>query len=576
MEHSAKPGKAQVKKQRNKFERDLAGAMGRVRQSTEAFTQRPGEKNLRLLREDVEELSSLSSGAGLSDVSVLAVALDIKLTELDKGEAEPSNPSQADLASIVGLVSSLEQTTCCRGCQGQYLTKEIPAETEPSAPPRGEEVFVVGKDKAATTMTARQIVSFGYPSHGFVSLQELSAALNDGLVAGGPAAVVTDSAFVVEHQQALKHLLDDEAKKNLVRPVLVVAGEDELPARLAAANAGATAYFTQPLDVAALIDKLDSVLSGALTEPYRILIVDDDPTLSQIYGLIFQERGWVTYVLTDPMRILEPLTEFNPDLVLMDLYMPGVSGVELAAVIRQYEAYAAIPVVYLSMEEDVAKQVRAVSHGGDDFLSKTMRPDHLVAAVESHARRHRVLRSMLSRDGLTGLLNHSHLRVRIQAEVRRARRMGGRLTLAMLDLDHFKNVNDTYGHLVGDKVLKSLAKLLKQRLRTTDVIGRFGGEEFAVLLLDIDDPTMAARLMDAIRADFARLDHMSDGRRFRVTFSCGMASFPRFDDAQELIEAADKALYAAKDEGRNRVVVASAADGAPNSVQIHKRLESGD
>lgn len=160
------------------------------------------------------------------------------------------------------------------------------------------------------------------------------------------------------------------------------------------------------------------------------------------------------------------------------------------------------------------------------------------------------------RDSLTGLFNHTAIQDQLVLEVARANRQGISLAVAMIDIDYFKRVNDTYGHQAGDRVIKSLSRLLKQRLRETDIVGRYGGEEFVVILNNANG-LVAVEVLDAIRKDFARLYHYAEGAEFSVTFSCGIADISCFNDALKLGDAADSALYKAKRLGRNRVVLAS-------------------
>lgn len=171
--------------------------------------------------------------------------------------------------------------------------------------------------------------------------------------------------------------------------------------------------------------------------------------------------------------------------------------------------------------------------GGDDFLSKPIQPAHLISAVTTRARRSMLLRSFMVRDSLTGLLNHSAIKDQLAREVARAKRQGMALSFAMVDIDHFKRVNDSYGHPAGDRVIKSLSRLLKQRLRETDLVGRYGGEEFALVLVDTDAES-AAKVLDNIREDFSRLQHLVDGVEFSVTFSCGIAEVAQFGEAAQL------------------------------------------
>ena len=237
--------------------------------------------------------------------------------------------------------------------------------------------------------------------------------------------------------------------------------------------------------------------------------------------------------------------------------MPGCSGLELAQMIRQQESYVSMPIVYLSAESDRERQLKAMSAGGDDFLTKPIDPAHLVSAVTSRVERWRTLRSFMVRDSLTGLLNHTRTNEELEVEIARARRTQSNLIYAMIDIDFFKNVNDNYGHPTGDRVIKGLARLLQQRLRKVDIVGRVGGEEFAAIMIDTNAEN-ALRVLDEMRQHFAGVVHFSDTAEFSVTFSCGAADFSEFGDSNSLREAADRALYKAKGDGRNKVVLAEA------------------
>jgi len=193
--------------------------------------------------------------------------------------------------------------------------------------------------------------------------------------------------------------------------------------------------------------------------------------------------------------------------------------------------------------------------GADDFLTKPIQPEHLVSSVTSRVRRYRILRTFMVRDSLTGLLNHVKTKEELDTEIMRAQRQKNSVVFAMIDIDFFKKVNDTYGHPTGDKVIKSISRLLQQRLRKSDVVGRYGGEEFAVILKDTDAASAFATL-DDIRKAFEKISQHSDKGDFSVTFSCGLAEFPKFSNSTEITNAADRALYEAKAAGRNCVVIA--------------------
>jgi diguanylate cyclase (GGDEF)-like protein len=217
-----------------------------------------------------------------------------------------------------------------------------------------------------------------------------------------------------------------------------------------------------------------------------------------------------------------------------------------------------IPIVFLSAESDVGRQREAMSLGGDEFLHKPIEPEHLISAVRSRVIRYRALRALMVRDSLTGLLNHTSYKERLRAEVSRAKRQNKRLSVAIIDIDHFKNVNDTYGHPAGDRVIKNLSRLLKQRLRGADVIGRYGGEEFALALPDTPIE-IAVNVINGLRVSFAAIEQHAGNAIFHNTFSAGVTQLPGLMEAEALIKAADVALYASKHSGRNQVTAAAEA-----------------
>ena len=270
----------------------------------------------------------------------------------------------------------------------------------------------------------------------------------------------------------------------------------------------------------------------------------------------------VTMQLTDPTQALAALAEFRPDMVLMDMYMPGCNGREVAQVIRQVPDYVGLPIVYLSSETDRAKQFSAMRIGAEGFLTKPVVAQELVAAVAIRAERMRTLRSLMARDSLTGLFNHTTTTQLLEKALAAAERDHSPLCFVMLDIDQFKTINDRYGHPMGDQVILALSRLLQQRLRSADIVGRYGGEEFAAILQNIQ-PQQAAQLIDQLRADFAKLSFHTPTGQFCCSFSAGIASYPSHSRLELLREAADKALYAAKRNGRNRVILDSQPSLSP-------------
>lgn len=334
--------------------------------------------------------------------------------------------------------------------------------------------------------------------------------------------------------------------------VIFLSVRSDLEARLAALRAGGDAYFTKPVDIGPLVEKLDLLTERYSGSPYRVLVVEDDPDLAVEYAVMLDAAGMETEAICEPLQIMEPLYSFRPDLILMDVHMNGCTGPELAAVLRQQESYLSTPIIFLSGDEDLDEQLAAIDLGGDEFLTKPVDPGHLVTAVATRAARGRTLRSLISHDGLTGLLNHSNLKLHLEAELSRASRDDTEVAYAMIDLDLFKSINDTYGHAAGDRLLRSLGLFLRQRLRRSDVLGRYGGDELAVILPRTTGRT-ALQVLERVRASFSELRHRMGDTEIGATLSCGIASYPMQPTAGLLVQAADAALYKAKRAGRNRV-----------------------
>ncbi len=323
-------------------------------------------------------------------------------------------------------------------------------------------------------------------------------------------------------------------------------------------TSGADFFAERPVDLDAFLERLRAALERAGGEAPRILSVDDDPDQNLVLSSILEPAGYEVRVLGDPGRLESEVITFHPDLILMDVNLPRVSGYDLVRYLRHDERFATLPVVFLTVERREQERIAALRAGGDDHLVKPVAPALLLSTVAARLERARFLKSLLVRDGLTGLLTHTAFLERARAAVLTAHRAPSRpLALVAIDLDHFKLVNDTWGHPVGDRVLAALGALLRRRLRASDTIGRLGGEEFALLLEDLGAED-AVRLVERLRKEFATLRHRSiEGRIFHVGFSAGIALYePRRVTLEAWRQAADDALYAAKAAGRGRVVLA--------------------
>ena len=335
---------------------------------------------------------------------------------------------------------------------------------------------------------------------------------------------------------------------------LVISARSTFPDRVAAVTRGADGFFEKPIDWNLLVAKVQQVLVRNEAGPPRVVLIDDDPEQIVVVRSVLEPAGIDVHACTDPARVESVLAHVRPDLVLMDLRLPGANGYDLSRFLRQDSRFAAIPIVFLTGDGGADLRIRSMEAGADDYLTKPVHPGLLVATVSSRIERARALRAQLTLDGLTMLLNHRAFMERSRAEFMRLTRTGTAAAMVMLDVDHFKAINDQRGHATGDRVLAGLAALLRRRFRASDLVGRVGGEEFALVLegLDVVD---AHHLLNKLREEFAAIAHEDEGGAvFHATFSAGFAMFDaRMPDGAAWRSAADRALYRAKAGGRNRI-----------------------
>jgi diguanylate cyclase (GGDEF)-like protein len=292
----------------------------------------------------------------------------------------------------------------------------------------------------------------------------------------------------------------------------------------------------------------------------RVLIAEDDPISRRVLEVTLSNWGYGVVVAQDGAEALRLLRAPNcPRVAILDWMMPGLDGIEVCRQLRSKRIDRYVYVILLTARNEKKDIVRGIEAGADDYITKPFESIELKARLlagsriieleEQLSEAQEQLRHQVMHDSLTGLWNRSAILERLETELGRSRRDGTPVSIILADIDRFKGVNDTYGHQIGDAVIRQVALRMSAALRVYDCVGRYGGEEFLIVLPSCDVATarmLAERLWESVRQD----------AEYPVTCSFGVSTSDATSlDSHRLIGAADTALYSAKAQGRDRIVI---------------------
>lgn len=513
--------------------------------------------NGKLPQREVESLYHLAhnfTGSGKTfgypDISRSARMLYQALQFQDKARRDPGNRDTAFMLITESFHYFLQS---CRDALNNATDMAKPGAKKPALydidAVRTKSIAVITRRVSEFTDLFRQLQHFGYDTQCYETIRDLTLAD----ITQAPYAVLIDKL-----QSPEDFCLADPG--NLVGgdtriPVIVLSSATDFTSRLEAVRMGAIGYLDDQSDALRIIEKIEKLASQYYApSSYRVLIVEEDEILSEFYSQTLRQAGMITSHLRNPADVPAYLAEYPADIVLIDYTMPQCSGLELATVLRQHDEYVTLPIIFMSAQEDMKSRTISSTLGVDDFLIKPFTPEQLISVIVSRAHRAAELQSLMVRDSFTGLLNQAYFQDLLNLERIHSGRYRHDTVYALIDIDHFKQVNDTYGHSCGDQVLKALSRLLQQRLRRSDIIGRCGGEEFGIIMprCNVSD---AGRILEGLRENFHQTEHWLGGDPVKVSFSGGYARIDPSMSVDDLIKATDAALYHSKRSGRNRLTL---------------------
>lgn len=557
-----------LEKLRSEYQTQLPSKLNAITEDWLKLAERWQPEALVQLHRNVHSMIGTSGTFGFTDISKAARALEALLKPLLVESNQNFKPDAHLVQSIeasIGIIEALISPEQLINYPKKLESSELPdfnqlqqdlAQTHNSGLVAQDIlIYYLDSEIAAPELLLQNLLSYGFKSAHFNSMERLVVAVQHKQPSLIILDLVTPDGCIASFFEFARSFVERGIK------VFVFSGKDDFMSRLHSVRAGIHSYITKPAEIPSLVGMIRDYLNLNINKPTHILIVDDQLSVAQFYAAILTQAGMEVTIETNPYEVLNILQSSMPDLLLLDLNIPDVNGDELAAVIRQQEQFQTIPILFLSADANPDKKTDLLEIGSDDLLSKDMPPEDLVRHVRSRVERAKILTAMMYQDSLTGLLNHAQIQLAAERVFMQSKRRNSMFTIAMIDIDKFKSVNDSYGHLTGDRVIKALAQLFQQRLRVTDYIGRFGGEEFLIVMPDISIHN-AEKLLNSLREAFSLINFKEGERAFNVSFSAGIAENNGLSSFMEQIKFADEALYRAKANGRNRVCVGTVGSEA--------------
>lgn len=291
----------------------------------------------------------------------------------------------------------------------------------------------------------------------------------------------------------------------------------------------------------------------------KILVVDDNKLNLRLLQDILEDEKYKVYTTDSGFSVLEMAHNLKPDVILLDIMMPGMDGYDVCRLLKSDEEVMDIPVIMVTAKTEGNDLKIAFEMGAADYIKKPFDELEIIARIHSVLRTKQsqdILKDKASRDGLTGIYNHALLIQLFEKEIKKQAISGGDVSFVMLDIDHFKKINDSYGHTIGDAVLKELAMILSTSIRDCDYVGRYGGEEFSIILTKMNsDDTY--EWCEMIRKKIQNHKFYAGDLSIQVTVSMGFYCKSAKDTigSYDMIKTSDEALYKAKQNGRNKVEV---------------------
>lgn len=436
----------------------------------------------------------------------------------------------------------------------------IVAAVAPASAGVGRHVFHLSDGNPLANELDQRLEAEGYQ----LEIVERADELKEMLRALAANLVIIDAAFLDDIESIGQAVRTARARTNQRIALMAMSTTADVGVRLRAMRAGADSFIPLPAAASDVRNRIQELLDAETAEPYRVMIIEDDRSQALFAESILRKAGMQTVAVMDPLSALDTLEQFDPELILMDLYMPNCDGMELTTLIRERERFINTPIVFLSGEHDTDKRFDALSAGGDDYLEKPIRPKYLISAVTNRVRRARAVNRRVQahspRDPATGLYERGYLIERLAETLagdENATHLGGALFLI---IDGAQAIRERIGLSAFDALIGQAGALLAELIGGTDFAARYGDSSFLALCPGRAEQELA-RFGEEIRARFDKQLFEVGDKSLALAVSIGIATFAHgWPDAGAMLNAAERAAAQARSGGERKVRVFADAE----------------
>lgn len=435
------------------------------------------------------------------------------------------------------------------------------AEVESFPPVEQDSIYVVGSLDSPLGELTDSLRALGRDPRHLENTTQAHEALHQAL----PAVLIADVGIISEIEPILEELAHVHKTTGQRIPIAYVSANDDLVARIRSVRAGGEAFFCPPFDSDELKQKLETLENPDVASGRRVLVVEDDPSQAEFAASIVEKMGIETATITDPMLVIKKLREFRPDLILMDIYMPEVNGIELTSVIRGYNEFSSIPIVFLSGEQDTDRQVDALSVGGDDFITKPLRPKQLIAIIENRLRRSRPLERADHISPVLNLLTRSQFLERVSKLLSADPAHTQATGIMLLSPDQSEAMKAQAGEENFEQLIIELAQLVDDQLEERDAIAQVDNGIVGIIVRRSNDEALQ-NLASNLHESIASHEFCVQDNKLSISIGIGL-SFARPDenDTNNLFSQAQVALQHALDTSPGSTVVYDEDSGQSGS-----------